>query len=99
MLRSFVLRCQCVILDAELAAPYGVTTKRLDEQVKRNAVRFPEDFLFRLSAPLCVFRPSRSTIPAQAGPAFRSMPGRCEAVCGEWSRLDVPSTVFAVGGG
>jgi hypothetical protein len=39
-----------VLLDAELATLYRVTTKRLNEQVKRNAARFPEDFLFRLSA-------------------------------------------------
>jgi hypothetical protein len=45
-----VLRGHKVLLDAELAALYGVTTKRLNEQVKRNAERFPEDFLFRLSA-------------------------------------------------
>ena len=36
-----VLRDQRVLLDAELAALYGVTTKRLNEQVKRNAERFP----------------------------------------------------------
>ena len=46
-----VLRGHKVLLDTELAALYGVTTKRLNEQVKRNAERFPEDFLFRLSAP------------------------------------------------
>ena len=40
---------QRIILDAELAALYGVTTKRLNEQVKRNAARFPADFMFRLS--------------------------------------------------
>jgi hypothetical protein len=44
-----LLRGQRVILDAELAALYGVTTKRPNEQVKRNAARFPKDFLFRLS--------------------------------------------------
>jgi hypothetical protein len=44
-----VLRGQRVILDFELAALYGVTTKRLNEQVKRNAARFPEDFTFRLN--------------------------------------------------
>jgi ORF6N domain-containing protein len=43
------LRGRRVILDAELAALYGVTTKRLNEQVKRNAARFPADFMFRLS--------------------------------------------------
>jgi hypothetical protein len=45
-----VLRGHRVLLDAELAALYGVTTKRLNEQVKRNRDRFPADFLFRLTA-------------------------------------------------
>ena len=44
-----VLRGQRVLLDAQLAALYGVTTKRLNEQVKRNAGRFPDDFMFRLT--------------------------------------------------
>jgi hypothetical protein len=44
-----VFRGHKVLLDTELAALYGVSTKRLNEQVKRNAERFPEDFLFRLS--------------------------------------------------
>jgi hypothetical protein len=44
-----VLRGHRVLLDAELAALYGVTTKRLNEQVKRNAARFPADFIFRLA--------------------------------------------------
>lgn len=44
-----VLRGHRVILDAELAALYGVTTKRLNEQAKRNADRFPGDFMFRLT--------------------------------------------------
>ena len=43
------LRDQRVILDADLAELYGVSTKRLNEQVKRNANRFPEDFIFRLT--------------------------------------------------
>jgi hypothetical protein len=45
-----VLRGQRVILDRELAAIYGVGTGRLNEAVKRNAERFPEDFMFQLSA-------------------------------------------------
>ena len=44
-----VLRGQRVLLDTHLAALYGVTTKRLNEQVKRNAERFPDDFVFRLT--------------------------------------------------
>jgi hypothetical protein len=43
------LRGQKVILDADLAELYGVPTKRFNEQVKRNADRFPEDFLFQLT--------------------------------------------------
>jgi len=37
------------MLDRDLAALYGVTTKRLNEQVKRNRDRFPDDFMFRLT--------------------------------------------------
>ena len=48
-----ILRGQRVILDADLAALYGVTTKRLNEQVKRNAPRFPEDFVFQLNPQEC----------------------------------------------
>jgi ORF6N domain len=45
-----VLRDQNVLLDRDLAALYGVTTKRLNEQVKRNLARFPIDFMFQLTA-------------------------------------------------
>jgi hypothetical protein len=45
-----VLRSQRVILDRELASLYGVSTKRLNEQVKRNRERFPADFMFELTA-------------------------------------------------
>lgn len=44
------LRGQKVILDSDLAALYGVTTKRLNEQFRRNRKRFPEDFAFQLTA-------------------------------------------------
>src|SRR5215472_4264895 len=42
------LRGQRVILDRELAAIYGVETRTLNQAVKRNAERFPEDFMFQL---------------------------------------------------
>ena len=45
-----VIRGQQVILDADLAPLYGIETKRLKEQVNRNLSRFPEDFMFKLSA-------------------------------------------------
>jgi hypothetical protein len=44
------VRGQRVILDAELATLYEVPTKRFNEAVKRNAARFPADFMFRLTA-------------------------------------------------
>ncbi len=44
------LRDVAVIFDADLAAIYGVPTKRLNEQVKRNKDRFPADFVFRLTS-------------------------------------------------
>jgi hypothetical protein len=44
-----VIRGEKVMLDSYLAALYGVTTKRLNEQVKRNKGRFPEDFMFQLT--------------------------------------------------
>jgi hypothetical protein len=44
------LRGQKVLVDADLATLYGVPTKRLNEQVKRNTDRFPEDFLLQLTA-------------------------------------------------
>jgi phage regulator Rha-like protein len=47
--RILVLRGQKVILDAELAELYGVEVRHLNQQVKRNAKRFPSDFLFQLS--------------------------------------------------
>ena len=47
--RIVALRGQKVLIDADLAAIYGVPTKRLNEQVKRNARRFPEDFAFQLT--------------------------------------------------
>jgi ORF6N domain len=43
------LRRQKVILDSDLARIYGVPTKRLNEQVRRNKERFPTDFVFRLN--------------------------------------------------
>ena len=47
--RIFLIRGHKVMIDADLANIYGVTTKRLNEQVKRNRERFPEDFMFQLT--------------------------------------------------
>jgi phage regulator Rha-like protein len=47
--RILLIRGHKVVLDADLAQLYGVQTKRLNEQVKRNTERFPEDFVFQLT--------------------------------------------------
>ena len=48
--KILIIRGQKVMLDRDLAKLYGVTTKRLNEQVKRNKSRFPEDFMLQLTA-------------------------------------------------
>ena len=47
--KIYLIRGQKVMLDRDLAELYGVLTYRLNEQVKRNIKRFPEDFMFQLS--------------------------------------------------
>ncbi|RWZ83469.1 MULTISPECIES: ORF6N domain-containing protein [Hydrotalea] len=47
--RIYVIRNQKVMLDEDLAEMYGVETRRLNEQVKRNSKRFPKDFMFSLT--------------------------------------------------
>ncbi len=47
--RIVLLRGQTVLLDADLAALYGVETRRLNEQVRRNLERFPADFMFEVT--------------------------------------------------
>ena len=48
-IRILTAREQKVVLDSDLARVYGVTTKRLNEQLRRNRKRFPADFAFQLS--------------------------------------------------
>jgi hypothetical protein len=48
--RILILRHQRVILDSDLAELYGVTVKRLNQQVNRNQERFPADFMFQLTS-------------------------------------------------
>jgi len=47
--KILLIRDQKVILDSDLALLYGVTTSRLNEQVRRNIERFPDDFMFQLT--------------------------------------------------
>jgi hypothetical protein len=50
MSRILLIRGRKVLIDRDLAELYGVSTKRLNEQVKRNIKRFPTDFMFQLTA-------------------------------------------------
>ena len=52
--RIFNIRGKQVMIDKDLALLYGVETKRLNEQVKRNIERFPEDFMFQLTQEECL---------------------------------------------
>jgi hypothetical protein len=47
--KIYFIRNQKVMLDADLSELYSIETKRLNEQVKRNIARFPEDFMFQLT--------------------------------------------------
>jgi hypothetical protein len=68
-----------VLLDAELAALYGVATKALNQAVKRNLARFPADFMFRLSAQETAdLRSQTVTATASAGRGGRrNLPVAC----------------------
>ena len=48
--KILLIRGEKVMVDADLAKAYGVPTRRLNEQVKRNSSRFPGDFMFQLTA-------------------------------------------------
>lgn len=67
------LRGQKVILGAELAKLYGVTTKVLNQAVKRNARRFPPDFMFQLTRPEWADLKSQ-TVTSSWGGSRRSAP-------------------------
>jgi hypothetical protein len=66
--RIVLLRGEKVLLDSDLAALYGVTTKRLNEQVRRNRNRFPPDFCFSLTyQELGVLRSQNATSKTRPG--------------------------------
>src|SRR5688572_30581119 len=66
-----VLRRQRVLLDRDLAEIYGVSTGRLNEAVKRNAARFPEDFMFQLTEPEAQNLRSQTAISSWGGRRYR----------------------------
>ena len=62
-----VLRSERVLLDSDLAALYGVETRLLIQAVKRNAERFPDDFMFQLTPQEWTNLKSQSVIPSSWG--------------------------------
>ena len=68
-----IIRGQQVMLDRDLATLYGVETKRLNEQVKRNIKRFPEDFMFQLTKEECL-RSQIATLNEGRGQHLKYMP-------------------------
>lgn len=65
MSKIFLLRNQKVMLDRDLAELYGVKSIRLREQVKRNIVRFPTNFMFQLNEKEIDFMVSQNAIPSK----------------------------------
>jgi ORF6N domain len=75
--RIHLIRGHRVILDADLAAFYGETTKRFNQQVRRNLVRFPADFMFQLDAEEAQsLRLQFATLDAAAQGSQEGKPGR-----------------------
>jgi hypothetical protein len=74
--RILTIRGQTVILDADLAALYGVPTKVFNQAVKRNAERFPEDFCFRLTLEEAeaVFRSRSQFVTLKRGQNIKYLP-------------------------
>ena len=70
--RIFVIRGEKVIIDQDLAEMYGVETKQLKRQVKRNIGRFPKDFMFELTRK--EFETLRSQIGSSSWGGTRYMP-------------------------
>jgi hypothetical protein len=73
--RILLVRGQRVMLDSDLADLYGVSTKRLNEQVRRNIRRFPADFMFQLSSDeAAALRSQSATLEAGRGKYRKYLP-------------------------
>jgi hypothetical protein len=82
------LRGQKILLDSDLALLYGVTTKRLNEQVRRNLDRFPEDFLFQATTEEAdSLRSQTATLEAGRGQHRKYRPTPSPNTAPSWRRL------------
>jgi hypothetical protein len=77
----FLIRGKRVILDRDLARLYGVTTKALNQAVKRNIERFPEDFIFQLT--------KTETEPLAANQTFKVT--NCDLKETPWNTYQIPA--------
>ena len=68
--KIYLIREHKVMVDSDLAELYGVETKRLNEQIKRNQDRFPDDFMFTLTA-----EEWQNLKPTRRGRKMRLQPG------------------------
>ena len=71
--KIYTIRGKQVMLDKDLAQLYGVETKRLNEQVRRNIERFPEDFMFQLTMEECLMS-QNSTLKTKQGHHLKYLP-------------------------
>jgi hypothetical protein len=69
-----IVRGQRVMLDSDLARLYGVTTKRLNEQVARNRNRFPDDFAYQLTQQEFTFLRSQIATSRRGWGGRRNLP-------------------------
>ncbi len=70
--KIFLIRTQKVMIDRDIAELYGVETRRLNEQIKRNIKRFPEDFMFQLTRE--EFNNLKSQIATSSWGGIRKLP-------------------------
>lgn len=70
--KIFLIRDEKVMLDSDLAELYGVETRRMNEQVKRNKERFPKDFMFQLT--VSEFENLKSQIATSSWGGRRKLP-------------------------
>ena len=72
-----IIRGKQVLLDSDLAILYGVETKRLNQQVKRNIERFPEDFMFQLTQEEVICSRSQIATLNKRGQNVKYLPYAC----------------------
>src|SRR5438094_7459343 len=92
----YLLRGQKVMLDFHLATLYGVATKALNQAVKRNRERFPDDFMFQLTTEeVLILRSQNVTSNLQATGNQEAMKNRSQIVTGSLRHREQRSRPYA----